>query len=68
MCDRDDEEAGSNVRIDSAVLRNGRGGSPVRIIGNTSESVIPSQERREQREEAAGLDDGEVRRTHGVTM
>lgn len=44
------------------------GGLPVRVVCNTSQSVVPGQECREQREEAAGLDDGWVWRTHGVTV
>lgn len=43
-------------------------GLPVRVVGNPSQSVIPSQECREQREKAAGLEDRWVWRTRGVTM
>ena len=43
-------------------------GLPVRVVRNTRQRVVPGQECREQREKAAGLDDGWIGRTHGVTM
>ena len=45
-----------------------REGSPVRVVCNTSQSVVPSQECREQGEKAGGLDDRRVWRIHSVTM
>ena len=41
---------------------------PVRIIRNTSQSIIPSHESGEEREETSGLDNWWVGRTRRVTV
>ena len=41
---------------------------PVRVIRNTSQSIIPSQESGKEREETSGLDNWWVGRTHRVTV
>ena len=41
---------------------------PVRIIRKTSQSIIPSQESGEEREETSGLDNWWVGRTRRVTV
>ena len=40
----------------------------ITIIRDTSERIIPRRERRQQREEAPGLDDRRVRMTRGVAV
>ena len=41
---------------------------PVRIIGNTSQSVVPGQESREKCEETASFDDRRIRHVHCVAV
>lgn len=43
-------------------------GSPVGIVENTSQRVIPSRKRRQQPEEPSGLDDRRVRRALGIAV
>ena len=41
---------------------------PVRVVRNTSQSIIPSQESGEEREETSGLDDWGIGRAGRVTV
>ncbi len=41
---------------------------PVRVIRNTSQSIIPSQESGEEREETSGLNDRWIGRARRVTV
>lgn len=41
---------------------------PVAIIRNTGQRIIPGHERRQQREESSGLENGRVGHIHGVAV
>ena len=45
-----------------------RGNIPVRVVRNTSQSIIPSQESGEKREETSGLNDWWIGRARRVTV
>lgn len=45
-----------------------RESTPVRVVRDTSQSVIPSQKRSEQSEETTSFDDGRIWCTHGITV
>ena len=68
MGDWNDEEAGEMSACVQLFVIDREKRLPVRVVCNTSQSVIPSQECREQREEAAGFENRCVWRTHGITM
>ena len=50
------------------ITRGDRESIPVRVIRNTSQSIIPSQESSEEREETSGFDDWWVGRAHRITV
>ena len=64
--DWDNEEAASTL---ANMIKGGdRENIPVRIIRNTSQSIIPSQESGEEGEETPGLDDWWIGCAHRVTV
>lgn len=70
MGDRDDEEAGKRVvslACSEICVRSAKKGpiSPIRVIRNTSQSIIPCREGSEQSKDTTSLDDCRVWLTGG---